>query len=123
MSERIQGNVSPASDPERRQKRRRSVRMLVDYVSRQGVRCEYATTLGEGGLFVETETPLPAGAPLRLRFRLPGSARVHEVEGRVAWVREPATERDDAYPPGMGIRFTDSVAEAGVARELEDLLD
>jgi uncharacterized protein (TIGR02266 family) len=97
------------------------VRVLVDYVSREGVRCEYATTLGEGGVFVETEQPLPVGAPLRLRFRLPGGERLHEVEGRVAWIHVLQPSGDGSRPPGMGIEFTDSVGAAGVARELTDL--
>lgn len=123
MSARAEKPNPAPGEGERRHKRRRSLRVLVDFVSRQGVRCEYATTLGEGGIFVETDSPLPAGAPLRLRFRLPGSERIHEVEGRVTWIREPEAGGDDTRPPGMGIRFTDSVAEAGVARELGDLLD
>lgn len=111
----------PSHRPNRRRFRRHVVRVLVDYVSREGARCEYATTLGPGGLFVETDTPLPLGSPLRLRFRLPGGQRLHEVEARVAWLYVPAEPDRSPRPPGMGVEFTDTVAAAGVARELEDL--
>jgi uncharacterized protein (TIGR02266 family) len=113
----------PAARPERRPARRfkrRTVRVLVDYVSDAGIRCEYATTLGAGGLFVATEEPLPPGAGLVLRFRLPGRDVLHTVEGRVVW-REPPDAAGTARTPGMGIAFTDAAATAALARELERL--
>ncbi len=108
---------------ERRRHRRRSVRFLVDYVSREGLRCEYANTLGAGGMFVESDHPLAEGLPLRLRFRIPGGERLHEVEGRVVWSNRSEPLEASVRPPGMGIQFTDPVAAAGVARELEDMPD
>lgn len=99
--------------------RRRTVRMLVEHDSAFGVACHYATTLGAGGLFVETEEPMPRGTPLKARFRLPGTGLVHEVEGRVAWAHRPRP--GDAHGPGMGIEFTDPVASARLARQLGDL--
>jgi len=104
--------------PERRW-RRRTVRMLVEHASPLGVACSYATTLGAGGLFVESDEPMPRGTPLKVRFRLPGTGLVHEVEGRVAWTHEP--RHGDGHSPGMGIEFTDPVATARLARELGDL--
>jgi uncharacterized protein (TIGR02266 family) len=108
---------------ERREHRRQTVRVLVDYVSREGVRCEYATTIGAGGLFVETDAPLPEGAALRLRFRLPAGDRLHQIEARVVWSHKPARLDDIPRPPGMGVEFTDAVAAAGLARELDDMPD
>jgi uncharacterized protein (TIGR02266 family) len=99
--------------------RRRTVRMLVDFASAHGVGCEYATTLGAGGLFVETEDPPPRGTPLKVRFRLPGTGVEHQVEGRVAWCHVPRP--GDAHSPGMGVEFTDAVAVSRLARELEAL--
>lgn len=96
--------------------RRRTVRILVDYRSESGLRCDYATTLGAGGVFIETEDPLPRDSVLKMRFRLPESDEIHEIEGRVRWQRV-----DVSHGPGMGIQFTDTVAAAQLARELEDL--
>ena len=100
--------------------RRRTVRILVDYLAADGVRCEYATTLGAGGLFIETESASPPDSQLKLRFRLAEDLSLHEIEGRVVWVR-PADVDGRAQSPGMGLQFTDSVGCSALARELEDL--
>ena len=105
----------------KRRFRRRTVRVLVDYAAAGEVHCEYATTLGAGGLFIESESPLPEGTHLKVRFRLGGAAgegAVHEIEGRVVWTQAP-TEGETQRAPGMGISFTDAVATAALARELE----
>jgi uncharacterized protein (TIGR02266 family) len=101
----------------RRRYRRLTVRLLVDFSTSSGVRCEYATTLGAGGLFVESEQPLPQGSLIKVRFRLPGREQLHEIEGRVAW-SQPAGA-DARRAPGMGVEFTDAVAISALARELE----
>ena len=107
--------------PERpkRRYRRRTVRVLVEYVSDAGLSIDPATTLGAGGLFIETDSPLLEHSVLKMRFRLPRSETTHEIEGRVVWCRRP---RDPgSYAPGMGIEFTDRPAAASLARELETL--
>jgi Tfp pilus assembly protein PilZ len=103
----------------RRRYRRRTVRVLVEYVSDAGFCVAPATTRGAGGLFIETEAPLLEHSALKMRFRLPGSATTHEIEGRVVWRRRPCDP--GSYSPGMGIEFTDRAAAAGLARELETL--
>ena len=100
--------------------RRRLVRMMVDFHAAGGARCEYATTLGAGGLFIETDAPLAVGTPLRLRFRLPGGSTLHAIDGRVTWQHRPdAARAGDTRPGGMGVEFTDASASAKLARELE----
>jgi uncharacterized protein (TIGR02266 family) len=111
--------VRNAHDSSRRF-RRRTVRILVDYHAADGVRCEYATTLGAGGLFIETESPTPPDTQLKLRFRLADALTLHEIEGRVVWVR-PGLAEGGKQAPGMGIQFTDSVGCSALARELEEL--
>jgi Tfp pilus assembly protein PilZ len=107
------------SPQSRRRFRRVTVRLLVDFIAAGGVRCEYATTLGAGGMFVESEDPLPPGTPIKARFRLPAGDTLHEIEGRVAWW-QPASA-DATRASGMGISFTDAVAISALARELEHL--
>jgi uncharacterized protein (TIGR02266 family) len=100
--------------------RRRTVRVLVDCVTPDMILCEYATTLGAGGLFLETEQPLAAGTQLKLRFRLPGGSRIYELEGRVVW-RQQAGGPGAARAPGVGIEFVDPAATAELGRELDTL--
>jgi uncharacterized protein (TIGR02266 family) len=84
------------------------------------VRTEWATTLGAGGMFLETEDALRVGTRLKLVFRLPGGDADHELEGRVAWeMTSHGTAGSPAPSPGMGIEFTDTAATADLARELE----
>lgn len=111
---------APAEPPRRRQYRRRTVRVRVDYQVDGAMRSEWATTLGAGGMFIETEHPARNGARAKLRFRLSAQGAMHEIEGRVAWsIGAAAPDRGLARSPGMGIEFTDAVASAALARELE----
>jgi uncharacterized protein (TIGR02266 family) len=92
---------------------------MVEYSSPRGLHCDPATTLGAGGLFIETESPLRERTSIKLRFQLPGSETPHEIEGRVVWRSDAAN--DGSTTPGMGIEFTDRDASNQLARELEHL--
>jgi uncharacterized protein (TIGR02266 family) len=102
----------------KRRYRRRTIRIVVDYVSNAGPRREIATTLGAGGLFIETDSPAREGTVLKLRFRVSEASDEHEIEGRVVWSRGPYAE-DHSGAPGMGIEFTDRRAINKLATELE----
>src|SRR6059036_1698717 len=41
--------------------------------------------LGHGGIAIRTTSPLESGAKIKVRFRMPGSKRDIDAEGRVAW--------------------------------------
>ena len=99
--------------------RRLTLRILVDYAAEGTMRCDYATTLGAGGLFIETDEPIDAGTRLKMRFRLPGGQDLHELEGRVVWKRGGTAGA--VYSPGMGVQFTDSVGCSRLASDLEEL--
>ena len=111
--------MSGRGSAERRRYRRRTIRVLVEYLSDAGLCCDTATTLGAGGLFIETDQPLPQGTALKLAFRLPGSHVRHEIEGTVAWAHRPS--RGSPGSAGMGVAFKDSGASARLARELQEL--
>jgi len=100
------------------------MRVMVDYVSDEGPCCEYATTLGAGGMFIRTDTPLPGGSMLKVRFRLldedDDSNEFIEMEARVAWSQQPI-EDEPSRDPGMGLEFTDRAAVAELSRKLERL--
>src|SRR5262249_48609183 len=52
--------------------------------------------LSRGGIAIRTTSPLEAGSKIRVRFRMPGTKRDVEGEGRVAWSDRRV---------GMGIQF------------------
>src|SRR3989454_3929823 len=55
-----------------------------------------ALNLSHGGIAIRTTSPLEAAATIKVRFRMPGSKREIDAEGRVAW-SDPRG--------GMGIQF------------------
>jgi uncharacterized protein (TIGR02266 family) len=52
--------------------------------------------LSRGGIAIRTTSPLEVGAKIRVRFRMPGSKRDIDADGRVAWSDRRV---------GMGIQF------------------
>ena len=104
-----------------RKHRRTTVRILVDYHARGGIHCDYATTLGAGGMFLQTELDMARGEIVKLRFRVPGGEELHELEAKVTWCHESRREADGTMrTPGVGLQFTDPSLTAPLARELED---
>ena len=63
----------------------------------------HAYDISEGGVRVELDEPLLAGANLNLRLSLPGEQHAVCVTGDVVWVND--TE-DDPGPRRMALRFT-----------------
>jgi len=92
----------------------------VEYLSDTGLHCERATTLGAGGLFIQTDSPMAAGSFLKLRFQLSETGARHEIEARVVWSKSLGNTTA-AGATGMGIEFLDRVAANAVAIELENL--
>ena len=58
--------------------------------------------LSHGGIAIRTTSPLDAGTKVKVRFRMPGSKRDIDAEGRVAWSDRRV---------GMGIQFETVHAE------------
>jgi Tfp pilus assembly protein PilZ len=111
--------MSEGDRSRRRRFRRRTVRVLVEYISNAGLCRDTATTLGAGGMFIETDQPLRTGSLLKLSFSLSAGGTRHEIEGQVVWSRLPTAL--PAGSAGMGIEFTDRRAAADLASELERL--
>ena len=59
--------------------------------------------LSHGGIAIRTTSPLDGGAKIKVRFRMPGSKKDIDAEGRVAWSDRRV---------GMGIQF-ENVDAAG----------
>lgn len=54
--------------------------------------------IGLGGIFVETDSPLPIGTFFEFQFTLPASDRQVEAKGMVTWIGKKSNK-------GMGIKF------------------
>ena len=80
---------------------------------------EHSTNISTGGLFLETEAPLPVGTELQLRFTFPDSGERLEILGSVRWVNAVHTEGETPNP-GMGIEFLS--IEEGVLARVEELV-
>ena len=105
-----------------RKHRRATIRILVDYQAQGGIHCDYATTLGAGGMFLQTDLVMTRGDIVKVRFRIPGGELLHELEARVTWHQAARPDPNgNLRSPGVGLQFSDQAATAAVARELEDL--
>ena len=106
-----------------RKHRRATVRILVDYQADGGIHCDYATTLGAGGMFLQTDLDLQRGDPVKVRFRIPGGETLHELEARVTWHNPAKPDADgNLRTPGVGLQFSDKSMTNVLARELEDFM-
>lgn len=84
-----------------------SLAFRVRYNSPEGLRFESrAGGIGGGGLFIESQTPLPVGTRLAMDFSLPEKSEEWvPAKGTVAWVCPKADQY--TFSPGMGVRFTE----------------
>lgn len=71
----------------------------------------YSVNLSRGGLFLETDAPIPTGSPLAVEFVVP-TAGITTLNGTVAWRRGP--EEGPQGPFGLGIEFVDVAPQLGV---------
>ncbi len=99
--------VSPV-EIERRRSHRAECTVRVDYATVDEIFSEFTRDINEGGLFIETEKPRPAGTEVSMQFTLPGGHEAVTTVGRVVRV----SEGEDSSPPGMGIEFENLSDEA-----------
>lgn len=85
----------------RRASPRRAVGVPVTYRSGDTLAGAVTLDIGRGGIGIRTISPLAKGAPVQVRFRLPGSGEI-DAAGHVAWSDRKV---------GMGVQF-DKVSAA-----------
>lgn len=92
---------------ESREHKRRPLRLQLNYRDATGGNFlyEYSQNISKGGIFIETDSPLPTGSSLVVRFQDPASDSPLDVEGEVVWVNEFEAGGDNPNP-GMGIQWT-----------------
>ncbi|MCP4004014.1 MAG: TIGR02266 family protein [bacterium] len=104
---------STGSKADRRHSERAAIKIPVDYSGVDAFFSEFASNINEGGLFIETESPVDLGEVVSLLITLPTLAEPVQLEGRCAWISDG--KADSA--PGMGVEFLD------MSGEIKDLLD
>ena len=95
---------------ERRRFDRADCTIRVDYGSVDELFSEFTRDINEGGLFIETDSPLELGSRVGLQFTLPESAETFHATGTVMWVR-PRVDESTGEPIGMGVEFDELDAE------------
>ena len=98
----------PRSGSNRRSADRLDVLWSVDCETEDTFLYASIANISAMGIFVRTESPLPVGTELSLRFAPPrwSAGEPLVVRGRVQWVN-PVRPGGDNPNPGMGIRFID----------------
>ena len=82
------------------------LKIKIDYFKDPGVFLyDYSKNLGRGGIFIESEDPMPAGTEITLIFTLPSQSSAIEVKGKVAWTHQREKNKPFSGVPGMGIQF------------------
>ena len=71
--------------------------------------------ISSGGVFIATHHLRRIGDRITLKFTLPGSAKMVEVETEVRWIRENSALQRAEGGTGMGVRFINLSAEAKAA--------
>ena len=101
MEKAIQRVEGPDEWNERRKSDRVDLLVRVTYQSVDELFSEFARNINEGGVFIETDSPMDVGSTVALEFNLPGSEEAVQTIGRVVRV----SMGDGGSTPGMGIEF------------------
>jgi two-component system, OmpR family, alkaline phosphatase synthesis response regulator PhoP len=94
---------------ERRGSDRATLRVTVITTGKSFTFNDFLCDVSEGGVFVETESPIAAGAQLQLEFTLPSEEKPINAIGKVVHTVAPGpTAKNKTL--GMGISFVDILA-------------
>lgn len=85
-----------------------------DTVSSDFTFCYTTQDLSEGGLFLESDAPLPLGAELEIEISFPGQVTV-KLRAAVKWIRSSADAAAQGLKPGMGLEYIAPSPEARTA--------
>jgi uncharacterized protein (TIGR02266 family) len=102
--------MPPGFGDDRRKDPRFDVTIRVDYSTKDIFVSNYVTNLSRGGVFIQTDHPLPIQSEIRLTFTLPDDNIKIEAKGKVTWTFD-IRKGTGHVSPGMGIRFTDLSSE------------
>jgi uncharacterized protein (TIGR02266 family) len=91
----------------RRAAPRVETRMHVTYRESNGTRdlTDFSINMSTGGVFIETENPLPVDTSLLLEFTIPDGEKPIKCRARVAWINPGDGSGVRRLPRGMGLQF------------------
>ena len=98
--------MAEQSGRDRRKDPRLDVTIKVDYSTKEMFVSNYVTNLSKGGVFIQTEAPLPIQSQINLTFTLPDFNIKIEAKGKVTWTYD-IKKGTSSIVRGMGIKFTD----------------
>jgi uncharacterized protein (TIGR02266 family) len=83
----------------------------------------FAGNLSEGGIYLQSNDPLPKGKKVRLDFEV-DQGRVEVTEGEVVWAQDLDAAQAKGNPPGMGIEFRklDSGSRSNINLFIDEVL-
>lgn len=110
------------ADQPQRPKSEQHVEILlkVKYNEPKELLSDYLTSLGEGGIFINTRFPFEVGERLSFSISFPGLLQPHDFDGVVRW-RRPVGPRTTEEQAGLGVEFVLGSDEK--REELKELLD
>ena len=85
------------------------------YRTVSGFITDWAVNISRGGLFINTQKPLPVGTHVQLIVSLPGTEFPFDMTGRVTRVNESHAAPNQV--PGMAIEFVDVDEEKRIRLE------
>jgi type IV pilus assembly protein PilZ len=106
MADRTQSETRAAV--ERRRTERAPVVVRIEYATVDALFSDFTRNINEGGIFVETDEPIPLDEKVELKLRLPGSSELVHATGRVVRI-EPTTPTSAG---GIAIEFAQLDADA-----------
>jgi uncharacterized protein (TIGR02266 family) len=92
----------PQNEPAGAPKLTGPLRIHLEFEEHRCFLSEWASDLGEGGVFVSTEYLYPPGTPVVFQCLLGRKGPLLEGTGEVAWIKSPSEEDEDT---GLGLRI------------------
>ena len=90
------------------------IREKIEFYNSKTFVSSYMLDISTGGVFIETDAPLPIDAQCALRLNIPGDQEMMDLQGHVVWIKQ----RSNSLPAGMGIHFINlSPAQADKIRD------
>jgi len=108
----------PQGSDNKRRASRLQHELPVAYRSVGSFLTDWATDISQGGMFINTRTPLPVGTEVKILIQLPTVESPVGLSGRVTRVAQ--VDNPSSGVPGMGIQFTD--IDPSKRQQLEDLV-